>query len=112
MINTIEYKLHGNDFKLLQFLKTIDRPISNREISSELNISDRTIRSCVKVLREHNIIKTTRVNLTYQYFVNDFSLWNMKEETSRDIKNYVRKVTAWEKEQAMLEKENNHVELH
>ena len=112
MINTIEYKLQGNDFKLLQFLKTVNNPISNRELCNALNISERTIRNCVKVLKEHEIITIKKVETTNQYFINDLALWSIKEETSRDIKNYIRKMALWEKEQAMLEKENNHVELH
>jgi len=112
MINPIEYKLQGNDFKLLQFLKTVNNPISNRELSNALEISERTIRSCVKVLKEHEIITIKKVETTNQYFINDLALWHIKEETSRDLKNYVRKMALWEKEQAMLEKENNHVELH
>lgn len=110
MINPIEYKLQGNDFKLLQFLKTVNNPISNIELSNALEISERTIRSCVKVLREHNIIKTTRVNLTYQYFINDLALWDIKEETSRDKRAYEQKIKAWEKELFVLGDFN--VELH
>lgn len=110
MINPIEYKLQGNDFKLLQFLKTVNNPISNVELSNALEISERTIRNCVKVLREHNIIKTTRVNLTYQYFINDLALWDIKKETSRDKRAYEQKIKAWEKEPFVLGDFN--VELH
>lgn len=105
MINPIEYKLQGNDFKLLQFLKTTNKPITNRELCNALNVSDRTIRDCVKVLKEHEIITIKKAKTTNHYFINDLALWNIKEETSRDVKSYIRKIVAWEKEK-------NNVELH
>ena len=110
MINPIEYKLQGNDFKLLQFLKTVNNPISNRELSNALEISERTIRSCVKVLKEHEIITIKKVETTNQYFINDLALWHIKEETSRDKRAYEQKIKAWEKELFVLGDFN--VELH
>lgn len=105
MINPIEYQLNSSDFKLLQFLKTVDKPLSIRELSNILNISDRTIKTSIKVLKEHNIIRSETVNITNQYFINEISLWDIKKETSRDKRAYELKIKAWEKEPFIFRRE-------
>lgn len=75
MINPIEYQLQGNEFKLLQLLKTIDEPISYSELSKRINISDRSIRNIVRILHGLYVIEKEVVNGKNKYTINNHDSW-------------------------------------
>ena len=75
MINPIEYKLTGNEFKFLQFLKTIDEPISYRELSQALDISEKGLRNIVRVLHGLYVIEKDNSTGKNKYTINNYNNW-------------------------------------
>jgi predicted transcriptional regulator len=74
-MNSIEYKLKGNEFKFLQFLKTVDEPISYRRLAQNLNMSDRAIRNLVRVLHGLYVIEKENKTGTNEYTINEYEKW-------------------------------------
>ncbi len=89
----LEYKLIGNEFKILQFLKTVDEPISQADMSIVLNINTRTIRMSLQSLREKKVIVSEKVErrgkYPSKYFVNNIDLWELGAYTTRKFRNEV-----------------------
>lgn len=75
IFNPIEYKLTGNEFKLLQLLKTIKEPISYNELSKKTNINDRSLRNIVRVLHGMYIIEKEIVKGKNKYTINSYEKW-------------------------------------
>lgn len=82
LINPVELKLKGNEFKLLQFLKTIDHEISYRQLSENLHISDRQLRDLVRVLHGFYIIEIEKVKknpyIVNKYIINPYEKWTLQ----------------------------------
>ena len=79
MINSTEYKLSGNEFKVLQFLKTHKDNISLSELSSNVNMSARSLQTHLRVLHGFYIIEKENdsdsgVN---KYTVNELEEWRL-----------------------------------
>ncbi len=101
----LEYKLKGNEFKLLQFLKTLDDVMPYREIAHHVNISQRQITSLLKTLKEYNMIRVEKVKVqkykgasTNKYIVNDSSEWTMNVYLTKTFKRDLERLVKAEEE--------------
>ena len=88
----IEYRLKGNEFKLLQYLKNINRPISISELSSILHISDRGIKDNLKTLKEYNIIKISTVKGINKYIINNVDAWKLDVYTHKNLRSDINRL--------------------
>lgn len=90
-MDSLEYRLIGNEYKLLQFLKTYNKPISQQDMSVILNMTVRTLRTCIKSLKEYKIIGSNkvRVNGKYpsEYVINSQDQWDLDAFTTREFIN-------------------------
>ena len=73
-----EYKLKGNEYKFLQYLKVQENDESLAEISDNLNIDAKTLKKIVRILEGLYVIEvereTTKKN---KYTINDYGEWNV-----------------------------------
>lgn len=74
-MESIEYKLKGNEFKVLQLLKTIQKPISYRELSLKTNITERCLRDIIRILHGFHVIEKENIKGTNKYIVNEYKNW-------------------------------------
>lgn len=79
MINPREFKLSGNEFKIIQYLK-IKNDDTQEEMAYKLKLSTRTIRDTLQVLTKLRLIDTINLNKNrlqykYKYKVNDVEKW-------------------------------------
>lgn len=89
---TLEYKLSGNEFKLLQFLKTVSRPITLSEISRTINVNDRTLKDLINSLKSTNVLTVHKVKGINQYNINDYFLWNLENNEYKQWKKTLKKL--------------------
>lgn len=85
----VEYKLTGNEFKLLHLLKNYNNTMTQREIAKKLNTCVRSIRDNVKTLTDYNIIKVEKVKTKNKYHVNSTDKWNLDAYTHKQWKKEV-----------------------
>lgn len=78
MINEIEYKLSGNEFKLLQFLKVNQGTNSLKTIQEKIGTTSRNLQRQVNVLHGLYIIEIEDDKGTNSYIVNDVEKWRIQ----------------------------------
>jgi len=59
----------------LQFLKTVNEPISYRILAQNLNMSDRGVRHLVRVLHGLYVIEKENKTGTNKYTINEYEKW-------------------------------------
>lgn len=91
-MNRIEYKLKGNEFKLLQYLKTLSKVKTQNEMAQDLHMSIRTIRDNLRNLKDYKVIvfkkadtKKDRGDYPNMYTINDISLWNLEATSTKKL---------------------------
>jgi DNA-binding MarR family transcriptional regulator len=86
MIDPIEYKLTGNEFKIVQYLKQFDsKQITASEMSKEVGMTSRSIRRIVSDLEHFKVIKINRFppekgersTMANEYKLNDKKEWRI-----------------------------------
>lgn len=77
MINEIEYKLKGNEFKLLQFFKGNQGYNSLSKIQEKTGITTRSLQKQISVLHGFYIIEVDNSTGINKYTVNDENEWRL-----------------------------------
>lgn len=88
----VEYRLKGNEFKLLQYLKTIDHAISINDLVRALYISDRGIKDNLKTLIEYNVLSVSTVKGVNKYTINNVDTWNFDVYTHKNLRADINKL--------------------